>query len=69
MPKPMPNARGASDPTVESAGHDIAERTKQGYIEDRSTGRPATDVSYAVDALKQSVADRMRQQGEEASKK
>lgn len=68
---PRYNASGASDsdPTIESAGHDIASRTKQSYLQDRTTGRPYTDASYAVDALKSSVADRMRAQGEAAGKK
>lgn len=69
MPKPMPSARGASDPTIETAGHDIASRTKQSYLEDRSTGRPSTDASYAVDALKSAVADRMREQADAVGKK
>lgn len=65
----MPSARGASDPTIETAGHDIAARTKQAYLQDRTSGRTYADASYAVDALKSSVGDQMRAQAEAAGKK
>lgn len=51
------------------AGQKIASTTKQAWISDRTTGRPYSDPSYAVDALKQSVADSMRAQGAAATAK
>jgi len=69
MPRYSASGASTSDPSIETAGHDIAARTKQAYLQDRTTGRTYTDPSYAVDALKSSVADRMRTQAEAAGKK
>lgn len=47
----------------------IARDTREGWKNDRKTGRVSTDPSYAVDAYKESVARSMRKQGAAASKK
>jgi hypothetical protein len=80
VPQHYPSERSPSDPAIEQ---NIAERTKavearewRQAMHERSSpldilkGPPeSSSPHYAVEALKETVAERMRKQGEEASKK